>query len=470
MKVRLSSVLFVLHAVRGSDARLVKSTPTVPAVKSMPAVPQVTNTPTSKSAHIVLDVRNNTPTLKSAHIVPNATNHTPSLRMVKSTFTEPTMLVGGTRKVAKVAKGHSKGGIIPPIEDVASAKKFFGPPFPADYPHDFQPKADKSMFKKGHPYPKVQEQGFFDRDYVKDENGDGGEWQAQMDYDTARTRIDRVNHRKKQTEKEAESGQKHFEDAAHRYQEKKEAERKAAEAAEEAGKKAEEKEQKQNEAERRAQEEAEEQAARRKAAHEAATSAKKAAEAAEEARKALEKKVADAENALAKEREGFKSCQKDLDAAKGKVEILKQQIDTLKSTGADESALLIREKKMMEEQKRLLREEEVKTKLAEAKRDAALAKLAATRNETEKALKKLTEEKEEYDAAAARADKKAKDLSEAEEDLGNATEHLGEARGKEALPPGAHYPPKSGASLGAIPVGRLHATLLLVAAISHAVL
>merc|ERR1719230_184779 len=34
------------------------------------------------------------------------------------------------------------------------------------------------------PYPKVQSPEKFDKDYVKDENADGGHWKAQMDYDT----------------------------------------------------------------------------------------------------------------------------------------------------------------------------------------------------------------------------------------------------------------------------------------------
>ena len=33
----------------------------------------------------------------------------------------------------------------PPLKDVSSDKKFFGPPFPADYPEDTRPVADKGI-------------------------------------------------------------------------------------------------------------------------------------------------------------------------------------------------------------------------------------------------------------------------------------------------------------------------------------
>lgn len=57
-----------------------------------------------------------------------------------------------------------------------------------DYPHDVQPKALKSL-KFDHAYPELQDEDEFDQDYPKDENGDDGEWQAQMDYDVARDRL-----------------------------------------------------------------------------------------------------------------------------------------------------------------------------------------------------------------------------------------------------------------------------------------
>merc|ERR1740130_2491105 len=39
------------------------------------------------------------------------------------------------------------------------------------------------------PYPALQSKADFDRDYVKDENGDTGAWKAQMQYDWLRKKM-----------------------------------------------------------------------------------------------------------------------------------------------------------------------------------------------------------------------------------------------------------------------------------------
>lgn len=63
-----------------------------------------------------------------------------------------------------------------------------------DYVHDVSPHPkDKSKF--GYPYPLVQDTSDYDKDYVKDENDDTGEWKAQMDYDTLRIRIEKLKTR-----------------------------------------------------------------------------------------------------------------------------------------------------------------------------------------------------------------------------------------------------------------------------------
>jgi len=91
--------------------------------------------------------------------------------------------------------------ISPPLHDGGpmghgehqSDKKFFGPPFPADYPEDKRPVPDKSILDKlkgpNQPYPAVQSKADFDRDFVKDENADTGSWKAQFEYDTLRNKI-----------------------------------------------------------------------------------------------------------------------------------------------------------------------------------------------------------------------------------------------------------------------------------------
>jgi len=65
-----------------------------------------------------------------------------------------------------------------------SDKKFFD----KDYPFDRRPAADK-YYVFDHPYPAVQDTGDYDKDFVKDDNSDGGKWQAQMEYDTLRAKI-----------------------------------------------------------------------------------------------------------------------------------------------------------------------------------------------------------------------------------------------------------------------------------------
>jgi len=93
--------------------------------------------------------------------------------------------------------------ISPPLHDGGemnhgehqSDKKFFGPPFPADYPEDKRPAPDKNILDKlkgasgGLPYPALQSKDDFDKDFVKDENSDTGAWQAQFEYDALRKKL-----------------------------------------------------------------------------------------------------------------------------------------------------------------------------------------------------------------------------------------------------------------------------------------
>lgn len=76
-----------------------------------------------------------------------------------------------------------------PKLDPKSDKAFFGPPFPADYPDDYQLKPTHLSKDFTHPYPSVQESADYDKDYVKDENNDNGEWMAQYEYDQLRMKL-----------------------------------------------------------------------------------------------------------------------------------------------------------------------------------------------------------------------------------------------------------------------------------------
>lgn len=69
----------------------------------------------------------------------------------------------------------------PPVK--TSSKKFFD----KDYTWDKRPAVDVLHFK--HPYPVVQDSDDFDRDFVKDENKDNGEFLAQTEYDRLRHKL-----------------------------------------------------------------------------------------------------------------------------------------------------------------------------------------------------------------------------------------------------------------------------------------
>mmetsp|Transcript_126490 Transcript_126490/g.393719 ORF Transcript_126490/g.393719 Transcript_126490/m.393719 type:complete len:348 (+) Transcript_126490:59-1102(+) len=100
--------------------------------------------------------------------------------------------------------GHDK--IVPKLSP-KSDPHFFG----HDYPDDYSPLSpvEKDF---SHPYPVVQESDTYDKDYVKDENADNGEWKAQWDYDRLRTRMEnlradeaKIIKKKKELEKKLEA-------------------------------------------------------------------------------------------------------------------------------------------------------------------------------------------------------------------------------------------------------------------------
>lgn len=106
---------------------------------------------------------------------------------------------GGSAK--DVSKVEVRSPLSPDVDK--SDKKFFG----KDFPWDKRPVADEH-YVFGHPYPAVQDSGDFDKDFIKDENSDGGKWKAQMDYDTLRHKIrvakDKLKELKAKMEKEYE--------------------------------------------------------------------------------------------------------------------------------------------------------------------------------------------------------------------------------------------------------------------------
>merc|ERR1719204_2781329 len=99
-----------------------------------------------------------------------------------------TLPVRATRNSIVKRRSHAlQHGLINPKLDPESDKVFFG----HDYPDNL---AAKGQLKPeyGHPYPAIQDSDKFDRDYVKDENSDDGEWKAQMEYDMFRTKVSKA--------------------------------------------------------------------------------------------------------------------------------------------------------------------------------------------------------------------------------------------------------------------------------------
>merc|ERR1719272_2287007 len=82
---------------------------------------------------------------------------------------------------AALASAHLR--ITPELEPT-SDKKFFG----KDYPDDRRPPLYSHEHFK-HAYPTVQDSDRYDKDYVKDENDDGGYWKAQMEYDALQNKL-----------------------------------------------------------------------------------------------------------------------------------------------------------------------------------------------------------------------------------------------------------------------------------------
>merc|ERR1712151_524442 len=90
---------------------------------------------------------------------------------------------------------------------MGSHNKFYD----VDYPHDASPSPRGIVF--GHPYPEVQGSDSFAADYVKDENGDGGEWQAQSEYDRLRTKAQQEKQQQEYAEKRAKEAARTLEEA-----------------------------------------------------------------------------------------------------------------------------------------------------------------------------------------------------------------------------------------------------------------
>jgi len=280
----------------------------------------------------------------------------------------------------KAASLISSPKLNPPLKDVKSDKKFFGPPFPADYPEDKRPVITKSILDKlkgpEQPYPALQSKADFDSDYVKDENSDTGAWQAQFEYDSLRKKLAQEEADEKRAQDRAD-GEGHDVDDAQK-------------ADDEAGKKV-------SDAE--------------KAAGDAGKEEEKAKTAedfggppSEEKLKELKKAVAAAEEKLAKQEKAFEECKRQLEQAKKELDDLKVAHAALQ-TKLDGDTKLWAEKKAKVEAtnsinlnlRKAKQDEATKTKVEKVK--AAQDKLAAAEKVKAGLEQALAKEKAEHDQA-----------------------------------------------------------------------
>jgi len=317
-----------------------------------------------------------------------------------------------------------------------SDKKFFG----KDYPWDKRPAADK-YYVFDHPYPAVQDSGDFDRDFVKDENSDGGRWQAQMEYDTLRAKIraakEKLGELKGKMEKEYEE-----------WMRAKDNDKRSAKTADEAGKVVDTKKE------------------------EADAAAKKVNElegsSSQEGTK-VGGAIGDAVKKVEHEMEDLEKCKKALADAKRRLkDLLKEKEEFEKRRAAAKAVKKAKKEKAEEEHKKAKAEHERKKKEAaaagkkadEADEDDDDDKKHDDDDEDEDGFdeeawhKKLEREKADHQQALEKYEKQLRDVKLTEDQLARAAENLRKFR----RPPyvdadgGVYHAPKSLAFSARVPV------------------
>jgi DNA repair exonuclease SbcCD ATPase subunit len=325
--------------------------------------------------------------------------------------------------------------INPKLENVASDKKFFGPPFPADYPSDERPTVSPDIAwqlkEENKPYPYLQNRKEYDEDYVKDENSDKGDWKAQFDYD---------EYRRKLADEE-------------------EAVRRAKEKADKEGKDASDAEKDLSDADKNAND-----------AQKGLDDANKNADGSDkdggaggdglsdeekEKLKNLRKKVKDALDNLEKEKKEFEECKKNLEKAKKELDEAKAAHDEYEQHLQSQSKLWIIKSEA---------DKQARDKARQAKKEANAARIKADEQKLEAAiaLKKtreatLAKEKAEHVLAQKKLDQQKAKVAQAKAKLDDAKVRLQKLRGYKA-----EMPSKS----SAIATFRVGSVLLLLASVS----
>jgi len=310
-------------------------------------------------------------------------------------------------KTKKADKAPAKVAslIEPALKDVSSDKKFFGPPFPADYPDDKRPVVQKSILDKlkgpEQPYPALQSKNTFDKDFVKDENSDKGGWKAQFEYDTLRKKLMGEEADEKSAEEKAAKEGRDADDAQSKAD-------KAAKDAADAQKEA---------------DEAGKEDGTGKDEDGGEKGEEEAAMPSDENLQKLKKQVADAEANLAKEKKEFAECKKQLEAAEQAVKDLKAQQLEMEQQLAGETKLWAETKAVR------LNLHKAKVDASHAKTVAAQAKLQVALNTKADVDRAYAKEKAESDRAKENLEKERADLKQAKSDLEKATLRLQKLRG-----------------------------------------
>jgi len=321
--------------------------------------------------------------------------------------------------------------LVPKLENVASDKKFFGPPFPADYPDDMSPAAhDLNPKKRQDVYPKLKDtSAFSDHDYVKDENGDGGEWEAQMAYDNARIKYDKENQlseaakdRLRRESAEAAAAEAHAKEAT---------------AAADAAKKA------AAEDEKGAAGAKDVEAHIADAAKKAETEAKKHADTVKKqhfTKDEINHRVNETGDALAKAQDHydtaemkFRTCHEELVAAQAELAALEKQFALLKKR-QDELNGVKPDVPSGEDYSGDIEVAQARVKAAEAKAAAAKAKVESFEAQEREHQAEYDIQKHDADDAAVAAEKAAKDQAEAKVEYEAAKDQLRNLRNPSAIP------------------------------------
>jgi len=291
--------------------------------------------------------------------------------------------------------------INPPLKDVSSDKKFFGPN--GDYGQDTRPVVQKSVMDKlkgpGQPYPALQSKHDYDSDYVKDENADTGAWQAQFEYDALRKKLAQKEGDKKRAEARASK-------------EGSEADKAKAEA-DAANKKVDDASKDANDA--------------AKGEGDADKADADAVAPSAEALEKLKKQVAEAEEKHEKQKIAFEECKKQLEDAKAKVAELKQQTEAMEKQLASETKLWVEQKATKLNLKKARKS--AADQLVASKTQAAqerLAKVTATKATLDAVLAK---EKAEHEKAQLNLHKQTGELDQAKKDLEKAATKLQKMHG-----------------------------------------